>query len=132
MIPEKTNQYKTELQQSITDEIPKHRKKSKTAKTSRSKKRSDHKHQYQKVILHCGSDSFMWGRQCEICGRVDSSYKASNWISNDFKIRGIYTGMSWNECCRREIRDYYPHHKIFVLCEDLEWREWNPNYPIPD
>lgn len=132
MIPEKTNQYKTERQQSITDEIPKCHKKSKTAKTSRSGKRSDHKHQYQKVILHYGGSAFSWGWQCELCGRIDDTYKSSNWRSDDLKVSGTYTGMSWLECCRREIHDQYPHHKIFVICKDFEWREWNPEYQMPD
>ncbi len=131
MIPEKTNQYKAERRLSVTDEVPKCRKQSKTAKTSHSGKRSDHKHQYQKVILHYGGSTFVWGGQCQQCGRLDDSYKASNWGSHDFQLSGTYPGMSWRACCRREIHAQYPHHKIFVLCKDAQWREWDLEHPMP-
>ena len=51
------------------DEIAKHRKKSKSSDKSQSSKRSDHKHQYEKVIcLH--SNWATWNNRCKICGRM--------------------------------------------------------------
>ena len=78
MNPEKTHLYKKQYQQPIEEETPPKKGKSKTAATSDSRKRSKHKHIYKKIILHYGSDSFSWGGQCEICGRLDSTYKSSN------------------------------------------------------
>lgn len=63
---EKTHLYKKQHQQPIEEETPLYKGKSKTAATSDSRKRSKHKHLYKKIILHYGSDSFAWGRQCEV------------------------------------------------------------------
>ena len=88
MNPEKTYLYKKQYQQPIEEETPPQKGKSKTAATSDSRKRSKHKHIYKKIILHYGSDSFAWGRQCEICGRVDSTYKSSYWNPKEFQVTG--------------------------------------------
>ena len=85
MNPEKTHLYKKQYQQPIEEETPPHKGKSKTAATSDSRKRSKHKHIYKKIILHYGSDAFCWGRQCEICGRLDSTYKSSYWNAKEFE-----------------------------------------------
>ena len=85
---EKTHLYKKQHQQPIEEETPPHKGKSKMAATSDSRKRSKHKHLYKKIILHYGSDSFAWGRQCEICGRVDSTYKSSYWNPKEFQVTG--------------------------------------------
>lgn len=56
------------------DEVPKYRKKK--PQKSRSKRRSDHKHLYEKAIHvsinpFCdGMKSFHWAEHCSICGRL--------------------------------------------------------------
>ena len=61
VVPEKT----------LQPEIAPHKKKSRTASKSNSSKRSDHKHDYEKVILESWF-GFEWGKRCTICGRIDS------------------------------------------------------------
>lgn len=123
MIPEKTHLYKQARQQKASDELSARHKKSVTASTSSSNKRSRHKHIYQKIILHYGSSSFCWGRRCEICGRVDSTYKATNERPQDFTVTGKGTGGSWSEICLCEIHEKYPEYIIMTL-EHAEWKEW--------
>lgn len=50
MILENTHLYKKEHQKQADEETMLHRKKSKTSATSRSRKRSDHKHIYKKLF----------------------------------------------------------------------------------
>lgn len=57
----------------IMEESIQYRKKSQTASTSKSGRRSDHKHDYNRVIVKSFL-GFQWGRRCSICGRVDESY----------------------------------------------------------
>ena len=48
-------------------DVPHRKKKQQTSKSSH---RSDHKHEYEKIIL----ESFVgwcWGKRCVVCGRVD-------------------------------------------------------------
>lgn len=123
MILENTHLYKKEHQKQADEETMLHRKKSKTSATSRSRKRSDHKHIYKKIILHYGSDSFAWGRQCEICGRVDSAYKASYWSPKEFKVTGDGLYGAWRDICLTEIHRKYPEYIIMTL-ENAEWIEW--------
>ncbi len=123
MIPEKTYLYKKEHQQQTDEETLVHRKMSKTSATSNSRKRSIHKHSYKKIILHYGSSTFVWGRQCEICGRVDSTYKASNWSSKDFQVTGEGLCGNWEDICLAEIHQKYPEYTIMTL-KNAEWKEW--------
>ena len=70
----------------INDEVPAHRKRSKSASKSVSGKRSGHKHDYEKVIIKVGMGSFeyYWGRRCRICCRVDDSGMFKPGASEDF------------------------------------------------
>ena len=61
-------------------EVPSHRKKSKSAARSVINKRSNHKHDYENVIIRSWDEqSFFWGERCRICGRV----KDGNWAKAD-------------------------------------------------
>ena len=108
---EKTHLYK----KPIEEETPLHKGKSKTAATSDSRKRSKHKHLYKKIILHYGSDSFAWGRQCEICGRVDSTYKSSYWNPKEFQVTGEGLYGEWRNICLTEIHRKYLEYTIMTL-----------------
>ena len=122
MNPEKTHLYKKEHQQQAAEEMPVHRKKSKTSAAPNSKRRSAHKHIYKKIILHYGSSTFAWGRQCEICGRIDSTFKASNWGGEDLKVTGEGVG-NWEDICLAEIHHKYPEYSIMTL-KNAQWQEW--------
>ena len=50
------------------DEDARHRKKSKTSKTSKSVQRSNHKHEYEKVIIR-EFIGYAWGGRCRLCGK---------------------------------------------------------------
>ena len=53
------------------DEDARHRKKSKTSKTSKSVQRSNHKHEYEKVIIR-EFIGYAWGGRCRLCGKFRS------------------------------------------------------------
>lgn len=124
MYTEKTYLYKRERQQKVNEELPMYRKGSK--KSSNSQKRSGHKHHYKKIILHYGSSTFVWGKQCEICGRIDATYKASNWSKNDFQVTGDGLYGNWEDICLTEIHRKYPQYTIMTL-QNAEWTEWTAN-----
>ena len=123
MNPEKTHLYKKQYQQPIEEETPPKKGKSKTAATSDSRKRSKHKHIYKKIILHYGSDSFSWGGQCEVCGRLDSTYKSSNWNPEELRVTGEGLYGEWRSICLTEIHRRYPEYTIMTL-ENAKWVEW--------
>ena len=50
------------------DEDVRHRKKSKTSKTSKSVQRSNHKHEYEKVIIR-EFIGYAWGGRCRLCAK---------------------------------------------------------------
>lgn len=124
MIPENTYLYKRQHQQPIEQEVTPYKGKSKTSATSNSRKRSTHKHKYKKIILHYGSDSFAWGQQCELCGRVDS-YKPSNRDPKAFKVTGDGLYGEWSNICLTEIHQRYPEYTILTLknAQLVEWTE---------
>ena len=115
MNPEKTHLYKRQYQQPIEEETPPQKRKSKTAATSDSRKRSKHKHIYKKIILHYGSDSFSWGGQCEICGRLDSTYKSSNWNPEELQVTGEGLYGEWRSICLM-VYAYRNRLELAALC----------------
>ena len=123
MNPEKKHLYKQERQTPPAEEAPAHRKKSKTASVSSSRKRSDHRHVYRKIILHYGGDAFCWGRQCELCGRIDSMSKASGWSPQDFAVTGVGLSGNWRDICLTEIHRRYPEYPIMTL-DNAQWQAW--------
>lgn len=52
-------------------EIPKYKKKKN--QKSKSSKRSDHKHQYKKIIIR-SFIGWQWAKKCEICGRIQFDF----------------------------------------------------------
>lgn len=122
MNPEKTGLYKNE-RRAPADEAPMRGKRTKSV--SESRKRSDHKHVYRKVILHYGGGAFAWGRQCEVCSRLDTTFKASAY-SDDLKVSGSGCGGSWSDICLTEIHKRHPGCKIMTLVSG-EWHEWSPD-----
>ena len=121
MNPEKTYLYKNE-HRAPAYEAPMRGKRTKNV--SESRKRADHKHVYRKVILHYGGSAFAWGGQCEICSRLDTTFKASA-CGDDLKVRGTGRGGSWEDICLAEMHERYPEHKLMTLVSG-KWREWMP------
>ena len=61
-----------------TDETGVYRKKSRTASKSDSKKRADHKHKYEPVIIADRPfPALYWGKRCSICGRMQERNRFS-------------------------------------------------------
>ena len=69
----KEKEYDKRTLVSPEEEIPTHKKKSTTASKSSAKKRSNHKHDYERVIIQSpiNEKEYFWGKRCKICGRVD-------------------------------------------------------------
>ena len=104
-------------------EVPAHRKRSKTASTSNSQKRSAHKYSYQKVLLYYGASTFTWGRQCEICGRIDSAGRTPVGWEWALPSEGAGRYGSQGESCLAKISREYPMYPLLTL-EKAGWREW--------
>lgn len=122
MSAEKSYLYKREYQKPVENEVTEGKAKKGTS-SSDSRKRSGHKHIYNKIILHYGSDSFAWGRQCEICGRIDSAYKASFRDPKAFKVTGDGFYGEWSTICLTEIKRRFPEYVLMTL-RNGEWMEW--------
>ena len=91
------------------NETPKYRKKKSTG--SKSEKRSDHKHDYEIILLENGLIGSVWMDRCRVCGRLKSkSYAAS--------IEGLkkpdmreWSNMSYYSI--EELHKQYPNVKIY-------------------
>lgn len=101
------------------DEIVAHKKKSKTSSKSNSSKRSDHKHDYEKIVVE-SFFGYKWGCRCKICGRIDSKpMKFSNVGKDDFlkpdePLNGRFLNVnSWLSI--QEIRKKFPDTPIYVF-----------------
>ena len=134
MNPEKTHLYKKQYQQPVEEETPPKKRKSKTAATSDSRKRSKHKHIYKKIILHYGSDSFSWGGQCEICGRLDSTYKSSNWNPEELQVTGEGLYGEWRSICLKAVFNpgylLHLHHLLENTHEFPRLLRWSLSYRL--
>lgn len=68
------------------EETSAHKKKSKTSSKSASTKRSDHKHDYEPIIIEYDkgrlTNKYYWAKRCKICGRVDDN---PGWFKPDGK-----------------------------------------------
>ena len=109
--PLKRDQIKTR-----TEETGLYRKKSRTSSKSDCKKRTDHKHKYEPVII---ADSVFaavyWGKRCSICGRMQERTRFSP--DRDF-VKPEARGKNRQHISREEllsipeIREKYPGIEI--------------------
>lgn len=104
-----------------------HKKKSRTASTSKSRKRSDHKHDYERIIIK-SFIGYQWGRKCKVCGRIDDEFRHFSMSGyQDFmrpdasKHPGIGTAEFYSES---EVREKFPGIPIYELV-DMEYKEVN-------
>lgn len=92
------------------NETPKHRKKK--DQKSKSSHRSDHKHDYERIIVESLFSHYIWKDRCRICGRTKSlSYDKS--IEGLRKPRNTPYISSENQYKLEEIREMYPNARIF-------------------
>ena len=97
------------------EESPRHRKKSQTASRSNSEKRSDHKHDYEKIVFD-GFLGYRWGKRCRICGRISDCYSHFSAMNRqDFLKDGDrQAGITYRAVLTpEEIRAKYPGIKIY-------------------
>lgn len=99
--------------------IPRRKKKSQKSKI---KARSDHKHEYETVILR-SIIGWYWGRRCKICGRIDDSI-ARRCVSGshraDFMKPEYVDKHYYSHRCylsTDELRIKYPGVPIYVFAE---------------
>ena len=110
-----------------TKESGLYRKKSRSSTRSDSKKRTDHKHKYEPVII---ADrvfaAIYWGKRCSICGRIQERTRFSP--DQDFvkpEARGKNRQhISWEELLSiPEIRAKHPGIDILGIDEELPAKE---------
>ena len=112
-------------------EVPPHKKTSKSASRSVGARRSDHKHAYQKVIIQDDPAGGMrsrchWAKRCRICGRVDDS----NWLKeSDDLVKTRKTVPVGNSTCTislyysvPELRKKFP--EVTIMRYDYDNREF--------
>lgn len=114
------------------EETSKHKKKSKTSSKSVSSKRSNHRHDYERVIIKSGfSDAeYHWAKRCRICGRVDDSewsketamdglvkrYEKGQIKENTYSFRVFYSP--------DELKKLFPNTAVLKYnCEKREYEE---------
>ena len=106
----------------IQPEVAPHKKKSKTADKSSSAKRSDHKHDYEKVILE-SFFGFKWGYRCRICGRIDSKPTKFSMSGRDSFLKPEAVnkaGVKYRDWLTiPEMRSKFPFTRIFVYDKDV-------------
>ncbi len=98
-----------------SEEIPRHRKKSQTASRSNCEKRSDHKHEYEKIIVE-GCFGYRWAKRCRICGRVSDCYGHFSTLNrSDFlKDSNGRSGFGYSSALSlEEVRKKYPGFNIY-------------------
>ena len=92
------------------NEIPKYKKRKDNS--SKSNKRSSHKHEYETILLDYGFLGFSWVYRCKICGRLKFlNYSAANKglrKTSDNKTIGKNTYFSLEE-----LHEKYPDTRIF-------------------
>jgi hypothetical protein len=111
--------------QYLTDISP-HKKKSETATKSKSSKRADHKHQYERVIIKW-IFGYKWGQRCKVCGRVDDGNSFSRSHREDFlKPEAIgKPGISNRDYLSlTELHTKYPNVDIYEIGDRVLHGKW--------
>lgn len=109
---------------SIENESPTHKKKSETSSKSASIKRSNHKHDYEKVIIESGlsAPKYYWGKRCRICGRVDDSGMFKEGATEGLvkKVEKVQVQED-----RYSFKIFYPLRELKTLFPDTTILEYN-------
>ena len=97
----------------IENDIPKHRKK-KQSSTSKSGKKSKHKHEYKEVLL-IHNDKPHWATICKICGNIGDLHF--------FETESYRDGM-WRQLDYDEVFEKYKDLENIVI-DDI-WQKYVP------
>ncbi len=104
----------------IPDEA-RHRKKH--PQTSKSRKRADHKHQYEKVILQTivGWD---WGQCCTICGRISNqfAFASEDFMRPDRKQRPGVSSADFYSL--EEVLSKFPSIPVYLYDSNFEMKKY--------
>ena len=93
------------------DEIPKYKKRKNNS--SKSSKRSDHKHDYQLVIMG-GFIGWAWVDRCRICGRVKAKPFSSHKEFMKPEFRNLPYHCSDSFYSYEELKELYPDVEIVL------------------
>lgn len=99
-----------------SDEMKYRKKKS---RSSRSSRRSDHKHDYQKVIIQ-GICGWTWGKRCSICGRMDNTYRPfsnKEFLKPEYKDHPSVSTKCYMTV--QELRDKYVGIPIYRMTDQI-------------
>ena len=98
------------------DDVPRHKKKK--SQKSKAKMRSDHKHEYEKIIIN-SMFGWKWGKRCVICGRIDEGHAFSSRDKEDFlkpDLTKSNNRISFRDYLSiQEIEEKFPHIPIFKM-----------------
>lgn len=107
-------------------EIQRHKKKK--PQVSKSNHRSDHKHEYEKVIMPVVF-GYGWRNRCRICGRIESCWKYNT--GYEYRKQFMYPEY-WDKhstanymfLSPEELKQKYPDTRVFKLREGKKiWEE---------
>lgn len=103
------------------EDTPKHKKKK--DQSSKSNRRSDHKHNYVKVITSGWLMGFTWAYRCSVCGRIKSVPFSENstGLTREEKPR-VYGKNTYLSI--EEIHEKFPDIDIYVAKEDPNNKYW--------
>ncbi len=106
------------------DEELRHRKK--RSQKSKSAKRADHKHDYERIILQ----SFLgwrWGGRCRICGRLDGKWGFSSTEFVRPECRNKSSRSRRDYWTATELQQLFPNTPIYVFDSSLDYKEFEQN-----
>ena len=93
------------------------RRRKKKINTSQAKNRSDHKHDYEKIIVESFLSGWNWGKVCKICGRVEqNNYNScSDFLKSKKENEFVRTFLTADE-----VHEKYPQYRIFCYKREKE------------
>lgn len=92
-----------------SNDIPKHKKKKNNS--SRSDKRSNHKHIYEKVITENFLGFFAWAERCSVCGKFKNQFSFDyEGLIEPSEDRAL---MPRNAYTAQELRQKFPNTRIY-------------------
>lgn len=129
--------------ENLTDEMPMKHKKKKN-QVSKSSKRSDHKHQYEKILIK--SFFWLWGERCTVCGRINtkttfskSDFATQNGTDDD---KRYYRELSLDEIKKKFVGvpiysldfgpDFKGDGKYMHVCTSLKYNDFYGVYKFSE
>lgn len=97
--------------------------KKKKDQSSKSNRRSDHKHNYVKIIKSGWLMGYTWAYRCSICGRTKSVPYAESTIGLTREVKPKIYGKD-TYLSLKEIHEKYPETDIFIYKENPDNKYW--------